>query len=199
MLVKSYAYGRVSTSDQCVDRQIDAFRKLGIKQTEIFIDKASGKDFNRPEYQRLVALLKPGDTLFIHSLDRLGRNFEEVPAEYNYLVHEKGVHVRVIGMDILDSDRAHSRNEGFVQQLILMIQSFFAESERLVMLERQKQGYEAAKARGKKLGRPCLPITRQYLEVLKLFREGTLTCREAAKRCNMSSSTFYYKSKTINV
>ncbi len=192
-----YGYVRVSTSEQCIDRQIDAMLANGVAQKNIFIDYCSGKDFNRPKYQRLMALLKRGDTLIIHSLDRLGRSFADVPEEYNRLVRKVGVHIRVLGMDALDSERATDRTSVFMQQLLLMVQSFFAENERIVMLERQHAAYVAAKARGRKFGRPELPVPYNFMERGENRCRGMVSHMEAARQCNMNASTFLRKAKLM--
>ena len=194
-----YGYVRVSTTDQCIDRQIDAMLKLGVSKDNIFIDKASGKNFNRPQYQRMLSLIKKGDTLLIQSLDRLGRSFEEVPLEYNRLTRTIGLHIRVIGMELLDSDRAKSRNEKFVHQLLLMIEAWFAENERMAMLERQQQGFAAARLRGKKFGRPEVVVSKNFLVTIDQWRKGLIGGRDAAKRCGMARSTFFRKAKQVGV
>ena len=190
-----YGYVRVSTSEQCIDRQIDAMIANSVLKNNIYIDKASGKDFNRPEYQRLMDIIKCGDTLVIHSLDRLGRSFADVPEEYNRLVRKVGVHIKVLGMDALNSEKATDRTSVFMQQLLLMVQSFFAENERIVMLERQHAAYVAAKARGRKFGRPELPVPYNFVEMVEKWRNGVFAHREAARRCNMNASTFLRKAK----
>jgi len=143
-----YGYVRVSSADQNVDRQVIAMRARGIPDRRIIIDKASGKDFNRPKYRNMVRRLKKGDTLYIHSLDRLGRSYAEVPLEWNRLSRRKGVTIKVLDMEMLDTDRPLGRIESFLMQIVLMLMSFLAEDERLRTRKRQAEGIAAARARG---------------------------------------------------
>ena len=190
-----YGYVRVSTHDQCIDRQIDEILKHGVTRENIYIDRASGKDFNRSQYQTMMGIVKRGDTIVVHSLDRLGRSFADVPEEYNRLVRKEGVHIRVLGMDALNSEKATDRTSIFMQQLWLMVQSFFAENERIVMLERQHAAYVAAKARGRKFGRPELPLPHNFMEWVEKWVGGLVSHREAARQCNMNPSTFLRRAK----
>ncbi len=192
-----YGYVRVSTQDQCIDRQIDEILKNGVSPENIYVDRASGKDFNRPEYQKMLEVVKSGDTIVIHSLDRLGRSFADVPEEYNRLVRKEGIHIRILGMDALNSEKATDRTSVFMQQLLLMVQSFFAENERIVMLERQHAAYVAAKARGRKFGRPELPVPYNFMEWVENWCRGIVSHREAARQCNMNPSTFLRRAKLV--
>ena len=190
-----YGYVRVSTAEQNVDRQVIAMRAKGIPDKRIYIDRASGKDFNRPRYRALSRRLKQGDTLYIHSLDRLGRNYAEVPAEWNRLSRNRGVTIKVLDMEMLDTDRALGRIETFLMQIVLMLMSFLAEDERLRIRRRQAEGIAAARARGVRFGRPAKPLPPNFDEVFALWRAKTISGREAARRCSMPPSTFYRKAK----
>ncbi len=190
-----YGYVRVSSADQNVDRQVIAMRAKGIPKRHIIIDRASGKDFNRPRYRSMVKRLKKGDTLYIHSLDRLGRSYDEVPQEWNRLSRKKGVTIKVLDMEMLDTDRPLGRIESFLMQIVLMLMSFLAEDERLRISKRQAEGIAAAKARGVKFGRPAKPLPPNFDDVYALWRAGRISGREGARRCAMPPSTFYRKAK----
>ena len=190
---KVYGYVRVSSADQNVDRQVMAMRARGIPDRHIIIDRASGKDFNRPRYRTLTRNLKRGDTLYIHSLDRLGRSCAEVPAEWNRLSRGKGVTIKVLDMEMLDTDRPLGRIEAFLMQIVLMLMSFLAEDERLRTRARQAEGIAAARARGVKFGRPHKPLPANFEDVYALWRAGAISGREGARRCDMPVSTFYRK------
>lgn len=190
-----YGYVRVSTADQNVDRQVLAMRAKGIPEKHIVIDRASGKDFNRPKYQSMVRRLKRDDTLYIHSLDRLGRSYAEVPAEWNRLSHQKGVTIKVLDMEMLDTDRPLGRIESFLMQIVLMLMSFLAEDERLRTRKRQAEGIAAARTRGVRFGRPPKPLPPNFDEVYALWNSGLISGREGARRCGMPASTFHRKAK----
>ncbi|MBE6441898.1 MAG: recombinase family protein [Desulfovibrio desulfuricans] len=190
-----YGYVRVSSADQNVDRQVIAMRARGIPDRRIIIDRASGKDFNRPKYRNMVRRLKKGDTLYIHSLDRLGRSYAEVPAEWNRLSRRKGVTIKVLDMEMLDTDRPLGRIESFLMQIVLMLMSFLAEDERLRTRKRQAEGIAAARARGVKFGRPTKPLPPNFDAVFALWLAGDISGREGARRCSMPPSTFYRKAK----
>lgn len=191
----TYGYVRVSSADQCIDRQLIAMRKIGIPEKCIIIDRASGKDFNRPKYRSMVRKLRKGDTLYIHSLDRLGRSYADVPAEWNRLTRSKGITIKVLDMDMLDTDRTRNRIEAFLMQIVLMLMSFLAEDERLRNRERQAEGIAAAKARGVQFGRPLKPLPPNFDEVYTLWLRKKISGLEGARRCGMPSSTFYYKAR----
>ena len=188
-----YGYVRVSTAEQNADRQVMAMRDKGIPEKNIVVEKASGKDFNRPMYSSLQSRLKPGDTLYIHSLDRLGRNYVEVPEEWNRLTRKEGVTIKVLDMELLDTDRPLSRIEAFIRHIVLMLMSFLAEDERLRIHTRQAEGINAAKARGVKFGRPRKPLPPHFAEVCSLWCDGQISGVEGARRCGMPTSTFYRK------
>lgn len=192
---KVYGYVRVSSADQCIDRQVDAMRKVGIPEKRIIIDKASGKNFDRPMYRKMCQKLHRGDTLYIHSVDRLGRSYAEVPAEWNRLTNNKGVTIKVLDMEMLDTDRTRNRIEAFLMQIVLMLMSFLAEDERLRSRERQAQGIAAAKARGVKFGRPEKPLPPNFHELCAQYLRKEMSGTEAARRCGMPASTFYYKAR----
>lgn len=192
-----YGYVRVSSVDQNEDRQMDALKKQHIAPQYIFIDKQSGKDFNRPQYKKLVRKLKTGDLLYILSIDRLGRNYEEIQNQWRILTKEKGVDICVIDMPLLDTRNGKDLMGTFIADLVLQILSFVAQNERENIRKRQAQGIAAAKARGVKFGRPEVPVPDDFAWVVSEWKRKKLPFSEALKRCNMSESTFYRRYKKI--
>lgn len=188
---REYGYIRVSSTEQNEDRQLIAMQKLGITQKNIYVDKQSGKDFNRPEYQRMITKLKRGDTLYILSIDRLGRNYEEIQNQWRYLTKELGVDISVLDMPLLDTRNGKDLMGTFIADLVLQILSFVAQSERESMKERQRQGIAAAKERGVRFGRPKIAVPSDFAEVVGDWENKKIDIEEATKRCKMSSATFY--------
>ena len=188
-----YGYIRVSAYDQNQDRQKIALRRAGIPEKHIYADKRSGKDFERPAYKRLLARLKPNDVLYLVSIDRLGRNYEEILQQWRILTKEKGVDIVVLDMPLLDTRRCKDLLGTFISDIVLQLLSFVAENERNNNHERQTQGIAAAKARGVKFGRPEMPVSADFDEVRKNWRQGKMTLSQAAERCGMKKGTFYGK------
>lgn len=172
-----YGYVRVSTQKQNVDRQLRALRHKGIGEERIYIDRASGWDFNRLRYRALTRRLKRGDTLYDHSIDHLGRSYADIPVEWNRLPRRKGMTIKVLDLEMLDTDRLLSHIEAFLMQVVLMLVSFLAEDERLRMRQKQAEGIAAAKARGVRFGRPKKLVLLQFAEVCMSWRNGTITVR----------------------
>ncbi len=185
-----YGYVRVSSTDQNEDRQMIAMHNLGIPDRNIFMDKQSGKDFNRPNYRKLVKKIKPGDLLYILSIDRLGRNYEEIQNQWRILTKEIGIDICIIDMPLLDTRQGKSLMGTFIADLVLQILSFVAQSERENNQKRQAQGIEAAKMRGVKFGRPQKALPDNFPDIHQKYRSGQLTLREAANACGMPKSTF---------
>ena len=185
-----YAYVRVSTRDQNEDRQILALKELNIPEKNIFIDKQSGKDFNRPQHKRLVRKLKKDDLLYIKSIDRLGRNYAEILEQWRLLTQTKGIDIVVLDMPLLDTRRGKDLMGTFLSDIVLQVLSFVAENERANIRQRQKEGIAAAKARGVKFGRPQRTLPENFTETCGQWRRGKITGVEAAKRCGMPPSTF---------
>ena len=185
-----YAYVRVSTRDQNEDRQILALKELNIPEKNIFIDKQSGKDFNRPQCKRLVRKLKKDDLLYIKSIDRLGRNYAEILEQWRLLTQTKGIDIVVLDMPLLDTRRGKDLAGTFLSDIVLQVLSFVAENERANIRQRQKEGIAAAKARGVKFGRPQRTLPENFTETCGQWRRGKITGVEAAKRCGMPPSTF---------
>lgn len=186
-----YGYVRVSAIDQNEDRQMVEMRKLKVPEEHIYLDKQSGKDFNRPKYKRLVSKLKKGDLLYIQSIDRLGRNYEEIQTQWRYLTKVKEVDVAVIDMPLLDTRNGKDLMGTFLADIVLQVLSFVAQNERENIRKRQAQGIAAAKARGLKFGRPVIDVPSEFPRLVTQWRNGEIKVEDAAKRCNMSVATFY--------
>ena len=188
-----YGYIRVSSADQNEDRQLLALRGKSVPNSRIFMDKQSGKDFDRPEYKRLVRRLRQGDLLYLPSIDRLGRNYREIQEQWRLLTQEKGVDVFVLDMPLLDTRQGRDLMGTFIADLVLQILSFVAQNERENIRRRQAEGIAAAKARGVKFGRPPVPLPDNFREVHKAWRDKKITLRQAANACGMPEGTFYAK------
>ena len=191
--MKEYGYVRVSSLDQNEERQMVEMRQLGIAEENIYKDKQSGKDFNRPMYQKLLRKLKKGDVLYIMSIDRLGRNYEEIQSQWRFLTREKEVDVSVIDMPLLDTRRGKDLMGTFLADIVLQVLSFVAQNERESIRKRQAQGIAAAKARGVRFGRPPRPLPENFPAVHRAWRSKKLTLKQAAKACEMPVGTFYSK------
>ena len=192
---KIYGYIRVSSKDQNEDRQLIALHGKGVKDDHIYIDKKSGKDFNHPQYKKLVKKLKPGDLLMIQSIDRLGRNYEKVQNQWRVLTKEKEVDICVIDMPLLDTRQGKDLMGTFIADLVLQILSFVAQNEREYIRKRQAEGIAAAKAKGVKFGRKPIPLPENFYEVHQAWRSKKLTLKQAASACNMPVGTFYGKAQ----
>ena len=186
-----YAYVRVSSTDQNEDRQLITMRDKKVPARNIFVDKQSGKDFNRPQYQALVKKLKPGDLVYIHSIDHLGRNYEEIQSQWRILTKEIKADLCVLDMPLLDTRYGKYLMGTFIADLVLQILSFVAQKERENIKKRQSEGISATKQRGVRFGRPPKEVPPFFAEVVKAWEAGSITLSEALKRCNMGSSTFY--------
>ena len=190
-----YGYVRVSSHDQNEDRQLIALEEYQIPQSNIYIDKQSGKDFDRPAYKSLVSRLKRDDLLYIKSIDRLGRDYDEIQNQWRILTKEIGVDICVLDMPLLDTRNGKDLMGTFISDLVLQVLSFVAENERLTIRQRQAEGIAAAKARGIRFGRPEVKMTDDFFRCYQRWKDGLVTGKEAANECNMAVSTFYYKSK----
>jgi len=190
-----YGYVRVSSADQNEDRQLIAMRDLSVPEGNIFVDKQSGKDFNRPSYRRLVQKLKPNDLLYIKSIDRLGRNYEEIQEQWRLLTKEKGADICVLDMPLLDTRTGKDLLGTFIADLALQIFSFVAENERTNIRTRQAEGIAAAKEKGVRFGRPQAKLPDNFFEVCQAWGNGEISLGKAAKACAMPESTFYRKAK----
>ncbi len=191
----TYGYIRVSTREQNEDRQLIALREMSIPEQNIFMDKQSGKDFNRPQYKKLVKKLKPDDLLYIKSIDQLGRNYEEIQNQWRILTKEKKIDIVVLDMPLLDTRPGKDLMGTFLSDIVLQVLSFVAENERTNIRQRQKEGITAAKARGVRFGRPPRPLPESYHSAFQRWKAGTITGTAAAKECGMPLSTFRYRAE----
>ncbi len=190
-----YGYIRVSSKDQKEDRQQIALKEVGVELQNIYVDKQSGKDFNRPQYKKMLRKLKKDDLLYIKSIDRLGRNYEEILQQWRILTKEKGVDIVVLDMPLLDTRRGKDLMGTFLSDIVLQVLSFVAENERTNIKQRQAEGIAAAKVQGIKFGRPPLPLPDNFYEVHKAWRSKKITLKQAAAACNMPVGTFYGKAR----
>lgn len=188
-----YGYIRVSSKEQNEARQLDALHEQGIADSNIYLDKQSGKDFNRPKYKTLYKKLKKGDVLYIKSIDRMGRNYDEIIQEWRRITRFREADIVVLDMPLLDTRRGKDLMGTFLSDIVLQVLSFVAENERTNIKQRQAEGIAAAKARGVKFGRPSLPIPENFYQMCKEWRDGKIKIEEAARSCNMCQKTFYSK------
>ena len=195
LLGNLYGYIRVSTRDQNEDRQLIALRELKIPEKNIFMDKQSGKDFNRPQYKRLVRKLKKDDLLYIKSIDRLGRNYAEILEQWRLLTQTKSIDIVVLDMPLLDTRRGKDLMGTFLSDIVLQVLSFVAENERINIRQRQAEGIAAAKARGIRFGRPPKPLPENFHQIYQQWKNGKITGTAAAKLCGMPLSTFRYRAE----
>ena len=183
----------MSTRDQNEDRQFIALREMAVPEGNIFMDKQSGKDFERPQYKKLVKKLKPDDLLYIKSIDRLGRNYEEIQNQWRILTKKKKIDIVVLDMPLLDTRRGKDLMGTFLSDIVLQVLSFVAENERTNIRQRQAEGIAAAKARGVRFGRPPRPLPENYRSAYQRWKAGAITGTAAAKECGMPLSTFRYR------
>ena len=193
----TYGYIRVSSVDQCEDRQRISLQEVGVPDTNIYLDKQSGKDFNRPAYRRLIRKLKKDDLLYIKSIDRLGRNYEEILHQWRILTKDKGIDIVVLDMPLLDTRRGKDLMGTFLSDVVLQVLSFVAENERASIKQRQAEGIAAAKARGVKFGRPQRALPDNFDEIRRDWQDKKITLRQAAEICQMPPSTFYDKASKL--
>ena len=196
---KIYGYIRVSSIDQNEDRQLIAMHGKDVPSKHTFIDKQSGKDFDRPQYKKLLKQLKTGDLLYILSIDRLGRNYEEIQKQWRVLTKDIGIDISVIDMPLLDTRNGKDSMGTFIADLVLQILSFVAQSERENIRKRQAQGIAAAKAKGVKIGRPSKQLPDDFGELAEAWVEGLITTKEMLKRCGICRSTLYRKHKEYKI
>ena len=193
--MKIYGYVRVSSIDQNEDRQMIALKEVGVADRNIYLDKQSGKDFNRPQYKKMLRKMKKDDLLYIKSIDRLGRNYEEIQQQWRLLTKEKGIDIVVLDTPLLDTRRGKDLMGTFLSDIVLQVLSFVAENERTNIRQRQAEGIAAAKAKGIRFGRPPSPLPENFHEVYQQWKSGKITGLAAAKACNLPMSTFRYKAE----
>lgn len=192
---KIYGYVRVSARDQNEDRQLIAMSEMHVPRENIFLDKQSGKDFQRPQYQRLLKRLEQNDLLYIKSIDRLGRNYEEIIEQWRIISKVRRADIVVLDMPLLDTRKGKDLMGTFLSDVVLQILSFVAENERGNIRQRQAEGIAAAKARGVKFGRPPAPLPANFHDVYQRWMAGKLTNEEAARECGMPTASFRYRAK----
>jgi len=194
---RMYGYIRVSSKDQNEDRQIIAMREKGINDRDIFLDKLSGKDFRREQYQLLKRILRPGDVLYIHSLDRFGRNKEEIVQEWNAITKELQADIVVLDMPLLDTTQYKDSMGTFIADLVLQILSWMAQEERDRIRKRQREGIDAAKQQGKTFGRPKAQITDAFMDAYHEWKKGNITATGAMHQADVKKTTFYKLVKQV--
>ena len=186
-----YGYIRVSSKDQNEDRQLTALREIGVSERHLYLDKQSGKDFDRPRYQQMLRHLHAGDLLYIVSIDRLGRNYEEIQNQWRILTKEIGVDICVLDMPLLDTRQGKDLMGTFIADLVLQILSFVAQNERENIRKRQADGIAAAKARGVRFGRPAVLVPEDFPEIVAAWETGRIAFAEALERSCLQETTFY--------
>ncbi len=194
-MADTYGYIRVSSRDQNEERQRIALREMNIPARNVFVDKQSGKDFERPAYKRMVRRIRKDDLLYIKSIDRLGRNYGEILEQWRILTKEKGIDIVVLDMPLLDTRRGKDLMGTFLSDIVLQVLSFVAENERANIRQRQAEGIAAAKARGVRFGRPPGPLPDSFYQAYQQWKNGEITGLSAARACGMPLSTFRYRAE----
>lgn len=195
--MSEYGYVRVSSTDQNEERQIAAMAKREIPEENVFRDKQSGKDFERPQYKKMLKALKSGDTLYILSIDRLGRNYGEIQNQWRILTKKIGIDICVLDMPLLDTRQGKDLMGTFIADLVLQILSFAAQNERENIKKRQADGIAAAKTRGVKFGRPDISAPYDFADIVNRLEKGKISLKKALKICGMSRSTFYRRRREL--
>ncbi len=190
-----YGYCRVSGKDQNEGRQLVVMHEIGVSDENIFIDKQSGKDFNRPKYKKLVRKIKKDDLIYIKSIDRLGRNYEDIIEQWKVITKEKQADIVVLDMPLLDTRRGKDLMGTFLTDVVLALLSYVAENERVNIRQRQAEGIAVAKAKGIRFGPAPMPLPKNFHEVYQDWKHKKITVSEAASKCKMARSTFYTKAK----
>lgn len=193
--MSDYGYVRVSTKEQNEARQLIALKEVGVSEKNIYVDKQSGKDFNRPQYQKLYLKLMAGDVLYVKSIDRLGRNYDEIIMQWKRITNFRQADIVVLDMPLLDTRRGKDLMGTFLSDIVLQVLSFVAETERTNIKQRQAEGIAAAKARGVIFGRIAKPLPENFHEIYQQWKNGKITGLAAAKACGMPMSTFRYRAE----
>ena len=195
--MEKYGYVRVSAADQNEARQLIEMEQLELKPENIFIDKQSGKDFNRPEYLKLMKILEKGDLLYVKAIDRLGRNYKEIQDQWRIITKEMEVDVVVIDMPLLDTRVGKDLMGTFIADLVLQVLSFVAQNERENIKKRQEEGIKAAKLNGVEFGRPVIIPPENFPHLVKDWENGKISAQKVADDCNMSIATFYRRLREL--
>ena len=186
-----YGYVRVSTREQNVERQLIALEKAGIHKKKIFIDQQSGKDFERPAYQKMMKKLRKGDIVVTKSIDRLGRNYEEIKEQWRIITKEIGADIMIQDMPLLDTTKSRDLLGNFISDVVLQLLSFVAENERNNIRTRQAEGIAAARKRGVRFGKPAVPMPENFPELYQSWKRGVISVNEFAGLCHVGRSTMY--------
>ncbi len=192
-----YGYARVSTKEQNEQRQIIGLKKFGLEEKNIFVDKQSGKDFDRTQYRRLIRRLRNGDLLVVKSIDRLGRNYSEILEQWRMITKERRAAIVVLDMPLLDTRKTNDLTDTLIADIVLQLLSYIAETEREFIRQRQAEGIAAAKLRGVKFGRKPLPLPENFAEVYAAWKAKKLTLKQAAAASDMPAGTFYAKARNF--
>lgn len=194
---KKFGYCRVSSVAQHEDRQLIAMIELGIPEENIYVDKQSGKDFNRPQYKKLLRRIENGSVLYIKSIDRLGRNYSEIQEQWRIITKERKADIVVMDMPLLDTRRGKDLMGTFLSDIVLALLSYVADNERVNIRQRQAEGIAAAKAKGIKFGRPALPLPDNFQSVYVEWKAKKISLSEASKKCGLPKGTFYSKARRL--
>ena len=192
---KTFGYCRVSSTAQKEDRQLEAMLELGINERDIFVDKCSGKNFDRPQYQALKVQLREGDILVIKSIDRLGRNYKQICEEWREITREIKANIKVLDMPVLDTTRTEGLIGEVISDIVLQLLSYVAEQERAFINQRQAEGIKLAKEKGKRLGKPPIEYPENWDNVYNVWKSGAISAREAMKQLNLKPTSFYKLAK----
>lgn len=192
---KVYGYVRVSTREQNIERQLIPLRKAGIDEQNIYIDRQSGKNFERPAYVRMMSLIQEGDLLIVKSIDRLGRNYQEIMEQWRIITKERKADICIQDMPLLDTTKTKDLLGTFISDVVLQLLSFVAENERDNIRQRQAEGIAAAKARGVQFGKPMIPVPENFPELYRQWQAGNISIKEFARLCKMGRSTMYNRIK----
>lgn len=195
MAIKTFGYCRVSSTEQKEDRQLEAMLELGINERDIFIDKCSGKDFERPQYQAMKLQLRDGDILVIKSIDRLGRNYKQICDEWREITRDIKANIKVMDMPVLDTTRKEGLIGEVISDIVLQLLSYVAEQERAFIKQRQAEGIKLAKEKGKRLGKPPIQYPDNWKEIYQIWKSGSITAREAMNRMDLKPTSFYKLAK----
>ena len=187
----TYGYVRVSTQEQNESRQLDAMREFGVADEHVIVEKLSGKDFNRPQYQQLVKSLQSGDVLVVKSIDRLGRNYDEILEQWAMITKKRQAAIVVLDMPLLDTRQGRDLTGTLISDIVLQLLSYVAQTERENIRQRQAEGIAAAKARGVRFGRPASPVPDNFDKIHQEWRAGKMSLQQAAEACSISKGTFY--------
>jgi len=197
--MNTFGYCRVSSVEQNENRQLDSMAELNIPQANIFVDKQSGKDFSRPAWKAMMEKLNAGDLLYVHSIDRLGRNYDDIQNMWRVLTKEKGIDIVVLDMPLLDTRRGRDLLGTLIADLVLNLLSYVAHNERDVIRKRQADGIASAKARGVRFGRPAKKSPEDFAELAKQWKRGKIQTKQLIEITGLSETTLYRRLREFNM